>query len=329
MRVAWRDLRWRSQTLALHWQPSGAQTAQRQKSRPGPGKNQEEHTTVSPNRREREYARRRYEKWQVKQQARQARQHRTRRVGAIAGSALLVVLVIVGAVYLFNRPGSGGKASAASTTTTPTASPSASVTTQPASAGPNPCPAPPPKPATPKKWTKAPAASTSGGKSWTLTLVTSCGKIAVTLDGAKAPQATASMLLMARNAFFNGSPCHRLTTEGIYVLQCGDPTGTGTGGPGFEYGPVENAPKNNVYPAGTVAMARRGGDGKSMGSQFFLVYKDSTIPSDSAGGYTVLGRITSGQDVVGKIAAGGVSGGGGDGEPARAISIVSTSVAPG
>jgi len=283
---------------------------------------------VSPNRREREYARRRYEKWQTKQVAKQARRHRNRRVGAVAGSAILVVLVIFGAVYFFNRPGSGGKASAASAspTASPSASPSASAAT---SAGPNPCPAPPAKPANPKKWDKVPAASTAGGKTWTVTLNTSCGKIGIRLDGAKAPQATAAMIFLARNGFFDKSPCHRLTTQGIYVLQCGDPTGTGSGGPGFEYGPVENAPKNNVYPAATVAMARRGDDGKSMGSQFFLVYRDSQIPSDSAGGYTVLGEIVSGQDVVNNVAAGGVAGGGGDGEPARPISILGTTVGPG
>ena len=91
------------------------------------------------------------------------------------------------------------------------------------------------------------------------------------------------------------------------MLQCGDPTGTGTGGPGYSYGPVENAPKDDVYPAGTVAMARQGGNGNSMGSQFFLVYKDSTIPSDAAGGYTVFGKITGGLTRLEKVAAGGGS----------------------
>ncbi len=160
-------------------------------------------------------------------------------------------------------------------------------------------------------------------------LTTTCGDVVLSLDGRTAPKAVASTLLLARSGFYDGSPCHRLTTDNIYVLQCGDPTGKGTGGPGYTYGPVENAPKDDVYPAGTVAMARQGDRGNSMGSQFFLVYKDSTIPSDSAGGYTVLGRITTGLDVVTKVADGGVSGGGGDGAPKRAVSIVRTAVAPG
>jgi len=136
----------------------------------------------------------------------------------------------------------------------------------------------------------------------------------------------ASTIFLARQGFWDGTRCHRLTTNGIYVLQCGDPQGTGGGGPGYSYGPVENAPSNNTYPAGTVAMARQGNKGDSMGSQFFLVYKDSTIPSDSAGGYTVIGKIVGGLDVVDKVAAGGVLGGGTDGAPARAISITGTTV---
>jgi len=105
------------------------------------------------------------------------------------------------------------------------------------------------------------------------------------------------------------------------VLQCGDPTGTGTGDPGYSYGPVENAPADDVYPAGTIAMARRGGDGESMGSQFFIVYADSTIPSDAAGGYTVLGTVSSGLDAVQAVADAGVEGGAGDGSPASPVII--------
>jgi len=84
---------------------------------------------------------------------------------------------------------------------------------------------------------------------------------------------------------------------------------------------VENDPADGVYPAGTIAMARLGGDGYSNGSQFFLVYQESTIPSDSAGGYSVFGAITGGLDVVEKIAAAGVAGGGSDGTPAAPAEI--------
>lgn len=280
---------------------------------------------MSPTRREREYAKRRYEKWHSKQVQRLARRRRQRQIGIGVGAGVAVIAVVGVVAMVTMGGGNSSTSAAAAATSSPTASASA---TPSASAANNPCKAPPAKPTSPKSWSKAPAASLAQGKSWTWTIDTSCGPILVKLDGAKAPQAVASTIFLSQQGFYTHVPCHRLTTQGIFVLQCGDPTGTGSGGPGYSYGPVENAPKNNVYPAGTVAMARQGGNGSSMGSQFFLVYKDSPIPSDNAGGYTVLGKITGGLDVVEKVAAGGVTGGGSDGAPARAVSILSTSVAP-
>ena len=75
------------------------------------------------------------------------------------------------------------------------------------------------------------------------------------LDGKKAPQTVASFIFLARKGYFDNTTCHRLTTSGLYVLQCGDPTGSGSGGPGYGFG-IENAPKAGDYPAGTLAMAR-------------------------------------------------------------------------
>ena len=287
---------------------------------------------MSPNRREREYQKRRYEKWQAKQEARQDRRRRVRRNALAATSAVVVVGVVVGVLWVTTRGDSDTSTPAAGAT--PSASASASAGTSPSAgatkAAANPCDPPKGTPnAKPSSYPSAPPAADAKGKSFTLTLATNCGPVVLDLDGSKAPQAVSSMVYLARRKFFDGSPCHRLTTEGIYVLQCGDPTGTGTGGPGFSYGPVENAPKGDVYPAGTVAMARQGGKGDSMGSQFFLVYRKSSIPSDAAGGYTVLGSISKGLDVVKTVADGGVAGGSGDGAPARAVSIESTRVAAG
>jgi peptidyl-prolyl cis-trans isomerase B (cyclophilin B) len=285
---------------------------------------------VSPNRREREYERRRYQEWQDRRQDKARRAARRRRVMMNVGAALAavaVVGVVVVVMVLGNRGDNGPTTQLA---TSPSASPSGEPSpSSSAGAAPNPCPAPPANAPKPGSWKTAPPKSDAAGKAFTVTLSTSCGDIGIALDGAKAPQAVASTVFLAKNGFYNNTPCHRLTTAGIFVLQCGDPTGTGGGGPGFSYGPVENAPGNNVYPAGTVAMARQGDNGSSMGSQFFLVYKESSIPSDSAGGYTVMGRITSGLDVLQKIAEGGVKDGGSDGGPARPVSIVSTSVKAG
>ena len=155
-------------------------------------------------------------------------------------------------------------------------------------------------------------------KKYTMTLHTSQGDIVIALNAAKAPHTVNSFTFLAGQRFFDGTHCHRLTTAGIYVLQCGDPTGTGTGGPGYSFGD-ENL-TGATYPAGTVAMANAGPN--TNGSQFFLVYKDTTLPPS----YTPFGTITSGLDVVQKVAAGGTdnSNGQGDGQPN--ISVVLTRV---
>src|SRR5699024_9239460 len=142
---------------------------------------------------------------------------------------------------------------------------------------------------------------------------TSQGEVTLNLDAEAAPQAVASFEFLAEEGFFDGTSCHRLLPNAL--LQCGDPTGTGTGGPGYSFGPIENAPADQGYPAGTVAMARVGGQGDSMGSQFFLVFEDTPLPDDSAGGYTVMGTITSGLDELRRIGAAGTVDGSADGRP--------------
>ena len=131
-------------------------------------------------------------------------------------------------------------------------------------------------------------------RDWDAEMVIDGVPLELSLNGFLAPQAVANFLDLSRSGFFDGTSCHRLTTEGIFVLQCGDPEGTGLGGPDYRFGPIENAPEDDLYPAGTLAMARVGNDAQSMGSQFFIVWEDSVIPSDNAGGYTVFGEVTSG-----------------------------------
>ena len=150
----------------------------------------------------------------------------------------------------------------------------------------------------------------------TITLETNCGDIVIQTMARQAPVTVTVMATLARSGFFNNTLCHRLTTEGIFVLQCGDPTATGTGGPDFRYRD-ENLPAagENNYPEGTVAMANSGPG--TNGSQFFLVYKNTTLGPN----YTIWGRIISGLDIVKFIAEGGVKSGGVDGTPLRTISI--------
>ncbi len=166
-----------------------------------------------------------------------------------------------------------------------------------------------------------PAASFAQSRLWDVTMETNLGTIEMSLDGVNAPQAVASFASLANQEFFANTDCHRLTTSGIFVLQCGDPTGTGNGGPSYRFGPIENAPSDNLYPAGTLAMARESNNANSMGSQFFIVYEDSTIPSDEAGGYTVFGTVTQGLDIVRSIAEGGTITGATDGRPALSVII--------
>ena len=166
----------------------------------------------------------------------------------------------------------------------------------------------PKKIATPKK------ALTTFPKKFTL--VTNCGNIVITTVGAKAPFAMTSIAALANGGYYDNSLCHRLTTQGLFVLQCGDPTATGRGGPQFTF-PDENLPANtaNNYPAGTVAMANSGPN--TNGSQFFLVYANTTL----APSYTIWGTITSGLDIVKAIAKAGAVGGAPDGKPAKTIAI--------
>lgn len=148
------------------------------------------------------------------------------------------------------------------------------------------------------------------------TLVTNCGNIVITTVGKKAPFTMTSIAALAEGGFYNDSLCHRLTTQGLFVLQCGDPTATGSGGPQFTF-PDENLPENidNNYPEGTVAMANSGPN--TNGSQFFLVYANTTL----APSYTIWGTITSGLDIVKAIAKAGAAGGAPDGKPAKTIAI--------
>ena len=159
------------------------------------------------------------------------------------------------------------------------------------------------------------------------TLVTADGAIGLQLDNAQAPCTVNSFVSLAQQGFFDDTPCHRLAdSAALGVLQCGDPTGTGAGGPGYrfaneyptnQYRPFDTALRRPLtYPRGTLAMANSGPD--SNGSQFFLVYRDSLLPPT----YTVFGRLDeSGLRVLDDLVAGGVRGGGDDGAPADPVTI--------
>lgn len=161
------------------------------------------------------------------------------------------------------------------------------------------------------------------------TIVTKAGAIGLRLDNGKSPCTVNNFVSLAQQGFFDDTPCHRLTTSPtLGVLQCGDPTGDGTGGPGYRF--PNEYPTNQyrladpaletpvVYPRGTLAMANAGQG--TNGSQFFLVYADSRLPPT----YTVFGTVDeTGLAVVDEIAAGGVQGGADDGMPKTGVTIES------
>jgi peptidyl-prolyl cis-trans isomerase B (cyclophilin B) len=173
-----------------------------------------------------------------------------------------------------------------------------------------------------------PDVSVSENRQWTGELVLNDIPLGITLDGAAAPQAVAALVTGIRDGYYEGKNCHRLAANEIAgLVQCGSLDGAGGSDPEWAFGPIENAPADNVYPAGTIAMARAGDDAESNGRQFFIVFDDTTIQADSAGGYTVLGTVTSGLDrLVAEIASAGTADGSPDGPPAVATSITAVSI---
>lgn len=272
------------------------------------------------NDREARRARERLRAYQARQAVHEHTRRRRRRDNLIAAIGVVVVVLLAVAAQLAYFGAGPGKPAAAAKPT-PTAGATANPTANAAA-----CP-----PAADKANTgSVPSPADSECRTWTGSMTLNDVKLAFTLDGKAAPQAVASTVDLIKKGFYKGLTCHRLTNGGFYVLQCGDPKGDGTGGPGYSYGPIENAPKNNVYPAGTIAMARQGGNAASQGSQFFIVYKKTTIPSDAAGGYTVIGSITSGLDELKtQITDKGVKAGGSsanDGAPVVPTKITSITV---
>jgi peptidyl-prolyl cis-trans isomerase B (cyclophilin B) len=164
--------------------------------------------------------------------------------------------------------------------------------------------------------------------------VTNRGTIEMTLDGTKAPCTTNSFAFLAAQKYFDNTTCHRLTTSGIFVLQCGDPGGTGAGGPGYQFkdenlaafdnatcSAAKNAasPCQVTYPKGTIAMANSGPG--TNGSQFFLVYKNSPLGP----AYTPFGRITKGLSILEAVARGGAVPVG-DGKPKLPVTLKSVTI---
>ncbi len=189
-----------------------------------------------------------------------------------------------------------------------------------ASAAPTTCTYPP-DPSGGKRAPEPPPAEPVADGDVEITLDTSQGQIPLTLDGAAAPCTVSSFVSLVDQGYFDGTRCHRLTTPatGLGVLQCGDPTGTGTGGPGYTF--ADELTGTETYGAGTLAMANAGPN--TNGSQFFMVYADSQLPP----AYTVFGTLSpEGLAIVEKVGAAGDRTGSGDGPPKLPVQIRSATV---
>jgi peptidyl-prolyl cis-trans isomerase B (cyclophilin B) len=177
---------------------------------------------------------------------------------------------------------------------------------------------------------KAPPATPPSPAPTTITITTNDGAVPLTLEPDQAPCTVNSFVSLAQQGFYDNTPCHRLLTGGDYILQCGDPTGTGSGGPGYtipdelvtadpRLKPCDSSSGTEVctYPAGTIAMANRG-TANSGGAQFFLMYGDSPFQPD----YTVFGHTdAAGLKVLKAIGARGTATGGTDGPPKEPVTI--------
>jgi len=275
-----------------------------------------------------------------RQRERRAQQARRRRMLAIVGgsvAAVVVVVAVVATVILTNQEHKNKQASATGTSSSAAPGTSSGTPQLPpfkpaANLGAN-CQYEPSaeqasKPANLPRQGKVP----TDPAQVSVSMVTNQGNIGLLLANNESPCTVNSFASLAQQKFFDDTKCHRLTDSPTSsVLQCGDPTGDGTGGPGYqfpnEYPTDQYKPEDPavhepvVYPRGTLAMANAGPN--TNGSQFFMVYKDTQLAPE----YTVFGKIQQdGLATLDKIAKGGVAGGGQDGQPTTEVTIKSVRV---
>jgi len=248
--------------------------------------------------REAREARERLRRYNARQavHAHQVKRRKRDNLFAVAGIVVIAALAAVTQIFYFN----GGPG-------TPTPAPSASAEA----------------PADGTNVGAVPDASYGEFRTWTGQLDLNGIPLAISLDGALAPQAVSSMVDSIQIGYYQDKTCHRMViTDTAGLIQCGSLDGTGASDPAYSFGPIENAPADQLYPAGSIAMARGGGDAYSNGRQFFIVFADTTLPDDAAGGYSIIGQVTSGlEQLEAQIVSGGIVNGAQDGAPVVATTI--------
>lgn len=261
-----------------------------------------------------------HEKRLEKLAARRAAQRRRKQRQRTTLITAVVVLVVVGLGFGGYSVYKSKTNTEAAAKPTPSASPSAAAVacggSVPADASIN------------KPMAKEPPKMTiDPNKTYTAVVDTSCGEFKIQLDPKLAPNTVNSIVHLADEGFYNGLTFHRIAKG--FVIQGGDPKGNGTGGPG--YTTVDKPPKDAKYPIGTVAMAKTGSEPPgTAGSQFFIVTSNSAqaalAPKGQGGLYAIVGHVVSGMDVVNRIAALPIQGGGTDGAPAQKVYMMTFAI---
>jgi len=290
---------------------------------------------VPTNEQRRATAKRKLER-QLERRAEQARRRRMVVIVCGAVAAVVVVVAVVATIVLTNQEHNKNKQASATGSSSTSAAPGTSSGIPPlppfkaaANLGADcqyePSAEPASKPANLPRQGKVP----TDPAQVSVSMVTNQGNVGLLLANNESPCTVNSFVSLAQQKFFDDTKCHRITASPTSsVLQCGDPTGDGTGGPGYQfpneyptdqYKPDDPAVHEPVvYSRGTLAMANAGPN--TNGSQFFMVYKDTQLPPE----YTVFGKIQQdGLATLDKIAKGGVAGGGQDGQPATEVTIKS------
>ncbi|MDH6180998.1 peptidyl-prolyl cis-trans isomerase B (cyclophilin B) [Microbacteriaceae bacterium SG_E_30_P1] len=261
---------------------------------------------MAPNKssaREAREARERLRRYNARQAVHENQHKRRRRDNILAIIGVVAVAAVAGALQIFYFSGGPG-----TPTPTPSASPSASATATPEGQNVGDVPAP----------------DFAEQRPYTGSIVFNGDiSLGVELDPTVAPQAVSSLLKDANDGYYIDKACHRLvTSESAGLIQCGALDANGTSDLTYSFGPIENAPADGLYPAGTIAIARVGDDAYSNGHQFFIVVQDTVLPADSAGGYSVVGTVTSGLDaLIASVTSQGTADGAPDGAPAVPTTI--------
>ena len=216
-----------------------------------------------------------------------AKQQQRKRTRKLATRAAIFIAVVVGVALIISV--SGGSDSTSTNDTTVDSTATAPVEGR-AITGDTPCPAVDGSEARASTFEQAPSNCLDAGKTYTAVVTTNKGEFTIVLDQKKAPLAANNFVTLARYKYFDNTQCHRAILD--FVVQCGDPTATGSGGPGYSF--ADELPQAGEYKLGSIAMANSGAN--TNGSQFFIITGDQGITLPPS--YTLFGQVTSGLDTT-------------------------------